>query len=64
VSNLVSDIYGGTETEVFENRVLWRISGSKRDEVIGGWGKLNKEEIHILNYSPILITRRMRWPGM
>jgi hypothetical protein len=33
---------------VFENRVLRRISGPKSDEVIGGWRKLNNEELHNL----------------
>jgi hypothetical protein len=32
---LVSDIKGGTYTEVFENKVLRRIFGPKRDEIIG-----------------------------
>jgi hypothetical protein len=31
--------------KVSENRVLMRISGSKRDEVIGGWRKLHNEEL-------------------
>jgi hypothetical protein len=33
---------------VFENRVLRRIFGLKRDEVIGGWRKLHNEELHNL----------------
>jgi hypothetical protein len=33
---------------VFENRVLRRIFGAKRDEIIGGWGKLHNEELHNL----------------
>jgi hypothetical protein len=33
---------------VFENRVLRRIFGPKRDEVRGEWRKLHNEEIHIL----------------
>jgi hypothetical protein len=52
---------------VFENRVLRRIFGSKRDEVTGGWRKLNNEELHGLYYSPNVITmiksRRIRWAG-
>jgi hypothetical protein len=36
---------------VFENRVLRRIFGPKRDEVIGGWRKLH-EELHNLYCSP------------
>jgi hypothetical protein len=33
---------------VFENRVLRRIFGAKRDEVTGGWRKLHNEELHNL----------------
>jgi hypothetical protein len=31
---------------VFQNKVLMRVFGSKRDEVTGGWRKLHDEEIH------------------
>jgi hypothetical protein len=52
---------------VFENRVLRRIFGPKRDEVKGGWRKLHNEELHNLYSSPSIIriikSRRMRWPG-
>jgi hypothetical protein len=52
---------------VFENRVLRRIFGPKRDEVIGGWRKLHNEELHNLYCSPSVIrmikSRRMRWIG-
>jgi hypothetical protein len=52
---------------VFENRVLRRIFGPKRDEVIGGWRKLHNEELHGLYSSPSIIkvikARRMRWAG-
>jgi hypothetical protein len=50
---------------VFENRVLRRIFGPKRDEVTGGWGKLHNEELHNL-YSlsnRMFKSRRMRWAG-
>jgi hypothetical protein len=33
---------------VFENRVLSRIFGPKRDEVTGEWRKLHSEELHNL----------------
>jgi hypothetical protein len=50
---------------VFENRVLRRIFGPKRDEVTGEWRKLHNEELHILYLSPNIIrqikSRRMRW---
>jgi hypothetical protein len=52
---------------VFENRVLRRIFGPKRDEVIGEWRKLHNEELHALYSSPSIIriikARRMRWAG-
>jgi hypothetical protein len=40
---------------VFENRVLRRIFGPKRDGVTGGWGKLYKKELHNLYSSPSVI---------
>jgi hypothetical protein len=50
---------------VFENRVLRRIFGPKRDAVTGGWRKLHNEELHNLYSSPSIIriikSRRMRW---
>jgi hypothetical protein len=53
---------------VFENRVLRRICGPKRDEVIGGWRKLHNEELHNLYCSPNIIRKitqsRMRWVRM
>jgi hypothetical protein len=52
---------------VFENRVLRRIFGPKRDEITGEWRKLHNEELHILYSSPNIIrqikSRRMRWAG-
>jgi hypothetical protein len=52
---------------VFENRVLRRIFGQKRDEVTGEWRKLHNEELHDLYSSPSIIriikARKMRWAG-
>jgi hypothetical protein len=52
---------------VFENRVLRRIFGPKRDEVTGEWRKLHSEELHNLYSSPDIIrqikSRQMRWAG-
>jgi hypothetical protein len=52
---------------VFENRVLRRIFGPKRDEVTGGCRKVHNEELHGLYYSPNIVrvikARRMRWAG-
>jgi hypothetical protein len=52
---------------IFENRVLRRIFGPKRDEVTGEWRKLHNEELHGLYSSPSIIriikSKRMRWAG-
>jgi len=49
---------------VFENRVLRRIFGPRRDEVTGEWRRLHNEELNDL-YSNIMrvIKSRMRWAG-
>jgi hypothetical protein len=53
---------------MFENRVLRRMFGPKRDEVTGEWRKLHNEELHDLYSSPSIIriikAKRMRWAGM
>jgi hypothetical protein len=55
------------ELRVFENRVLRRIFGPKRDEVTGDWRKLYNEELHNLYSPPNIIrmmkSRRTRWVG-
>jgi hypothetical protein len=52
---------------VFDNKVLRRIFGLKRDEVMGGWRKLHNEELHDMYSLPSIIrmikSRRMRWVG-
>jgi hypothetical protein len=52
---------------VFENRVLRRIIGPKRDGMTGGWRKLHNEELCDLYSSPSIIRMikltRMRWTG-
>ena len=40
---------------VFENRVLWRIYGPKRDDVTGEWRKLHNEELNDLYFSPNIV---------
>jgi hypothetical protein len=50
---------------VFENRVLRRIFGPKRDEVTGEWRKLHKEELNDMYSLPNIVqvvkSRRMTW---
>jgi hypothetical protein len=45
---------------VFENRVLRRIFGPKRDEMMGEWRELHNKELRDLYPSPS-IMKRMRW---
>ena len=53
--------------ELFENRVLWRVFGPKRDETTGEWRKLHNEELSDLYSLPNIVrvvkSRRMRWTG-
>jgi hypothetical protein len=50
---------------VFENRVLRRVFGSKKDEVTGEWRKLHNDEMNDLYSLPNIVrvvkSRRMRW---
>jgi hypothetical protein len=51
----------------FENKILRRIFGPKRDGVTAGWRKLHNEELHDIYCSPSIIriikSSRMRWAG-
>jgi hypothetical protein len=49
---ILISLYMPRSLRVFENRVLRRIFGPKRDEVTGGWRKLHNEELHNLYSSP------------
>jgi len=52
---------------VFENKVLRRIFGPRRDEVTEDWRRLHNEELNVLYSSPNMVrvikSRRMRWAG-
>jgi hypothetical protein len=52
---------------VFENMVLRRIFGPRRDEVTAEWRRLHNEELNDLYCSPNIVrvikSRRMRWAG-
>jgi hypothetical protein len=52
---------------VFENKVLRRIFGPRRDEVTGEWRRLHNEELNDLYSSPSIVrvikSRNMRWAG-
>jgi len=52
----------------FEDGVLKRLFGPKRNEVTGEWRKLINEELNYLYPSPSIVrvikSRRMRWAGL
>ena len=52
---------------MFENKVLRKIFGAKRDEITGEWRKLHKADLHALYSSSNTIrslkSRRLRWAG-
>ena len=58
---------GERKLRVFENMVLRRIFGTRRDEVTGEWRRLHNEELNELYSSPNIVrvikSRRMRWAG-
>jgi hypothetical protein len=64
---LVADIERETYSESFENRVLKRIFGPKRDEITEEWRRLHNKELYALYSSPDIIqvmkSRRLRRAG-
>jgi hypothetical protein len=63
---LVSHLERKHGLRIFENRVLRRIFGPKREED-GSWRKLHNDELHNLHSSPNIVrvikSRRIRWAG-
>jgi hypothetical protein len=57
----------GRRLRVFENKVLTRVFGPRRDEVTGDWRRLHNEELNDLYSSPKIVrvikSRRMIWAG-
>jgi hypothetical protein len=53
---------------VFVNRLLRKIFGPDREEVVGGWRKLHNEELHnlytSLNITVVIKSSRMTWARM
>ena len=64
---MVADLKEERRLRVFQNGVLRRIFGPKRDEVTGEWRKLHNEELKGLYSSPNIVRvikpRRMSWAG-
>ena len=64
---MVSHVERGTQVKVFENKVLRKIFGVKRNENTGEWRKLHNAELHALYSSPNisrnLKSRKLRWTG-
>jgi hypothetical protein len=64
---LVAHVEKECKLRVFENRVLRRIFGPKRDEVTEKWRRLHNKELYALYSSPNIIrmikSRRLRWAG-
>jgi hypothetical protein len=58
---------GKHKLRMFENRVLRRIFGPRREEVTGGWKVLHNEELHNLyisqNIVRVIKSRRIGWVG-
>ncbi|KAJ4445891.1 hypothetical protein ANN_12577 [Periplaneta americana] len=67
IPSKVTEFQQEQRSRIFENEVLRKIFGAKRDEVTGEWRKLHNAELHELYSSPDIIrnikSRRSRWAG-
>ena len=52
---MVADIAGGRKLRVYENKVLRRIYGPRRDDVTRDWRRLHNEELNDLYSSPNIV---------
>ena len=64
---MVADVREERKLRVFENMVLRRIFGPRRDKVTEEWRRLHNEELNDLysssNIVRVIKSRRMRWAG-
>jgi hypothetical protein len=58
--NLLLSLREEHRLRVFENRVLRRIFGPKREKVAGNWRRMCDEDFHYLYASPMIKSRRMK----
>jgi hypothetical protein len=65
---VVCRVEEGYRLRVFKDRVLRKVVGPKRDEVIGKLRRLYSEELYDIylsaNFIEVIKSRRMRWMGM
>ena len=64
---MVSHLERGAKVRLFDNKILRKIFGAKRDEIIGEQRKLHNSELQVLYSSPNIIrnlkSRQFTWAG-